>query len=119
MLLDQVAIGGKPGPPRRRFEQVGGDKGYDSEPLRQGVRRRGSRPVIAYRKLPDGTYPARARHFDKQAYRRRSVVECLIGRLKEWRSLATRYAKLAANFLALLWLGFIRIWLIDLLRYRA
>ena len=117
-LLDAVAIGGKPGPPRRRFERIGGDKGYDSEPLRQGVRRRGSRPVIAYRKLKDGTYPARAKNFDKQAYRRRSVVECLFGRLKEWRSIATRYAKLGQNFLALILLGFIRIWVIDLLRYR-
>ena len=67
-LLDQVAIGGKPGPPRRRFERIGGDKGYDSEPLRQALRRRGSRPVIAYRKLKNGTYPARARNLVMSSY---------------------------------------------------
>jgi transposase len=114
-LLDRVAIGGKPGPKRRRFARVVGDKGYDSEPLRQSVRRRGMRPVFAHRRLPDGTHPLRARGFDKEVYRRRCVVECLIGRVKEWRSIATRYAKLGQNFLAFITLAFIRIWIVVLL----
>jgi transposase len=118
-LLDRVRIGGKPGQPRRRFATLAGDKGYDSRAVRAAIRLRGTRPVIAHRRRPDGSYPPEAAGFDQAAYRRRSVVERLIGRLKEWRSIATRYAKLAENYLALLWLGCIRIWLVDLLRYRA
>ena len=40
--------------------------------------------------------------FDKDTYRRRSVVECCIGWLKECRRIGTRFEKLAVNFLAML-----------------
>ena len=118
-LLDGVAIRGKPGPPRRRFEHVAGDKAYDSEGIRQDIRHRRSKPVIAHRKRSDGTYPASAQGFDKETYRRRNVVERLIGRLKEFRRIATRYDKLAASFECFVLLGFIRIWLKDLISYTA
>lgn len=117
-LLDQTAIGGKPGPKRRRFLCVAGDKGYDSEALRKSVRRRGMRPVFAHRKLCEGNYPARARWFDKQAYRLRCRVECLVCLLKQSRSIATRYTKLGKNYLALITLAFIEIWIDIILRYR-
>jgi transposase len=39
--------------------------------------------------------------FDKAAYRRRNVVERGINWLKERRRLATRFEKLAENFLAM------------------
>ena len=118
-LLDSVAIGGKPGRPRRRFATVAGDKGYDSEGARQGIAERGSTPLIPHRKLRDGSYPKRAERFDKIQYKRRNVVERLIGKLKEYRHLATRYDKLADSFRAFVLLGFIRIWLKDLLSYTA
>nr|MBP7322058.1 transposase [Deltaproteobacteria bacterium]MBP7323008.1 transposase [Deltaproteobacteria bacterium]MBP7323065.1 transposase [Deltaproteobacteria bacterium]MBP7324001.1 transposase [Deltaproteobacteria bacterium] len=38
-------------------------------------------------------------------------------RLKEWRSIATRYEKLAESFESVMLLRFIRIWLHDLLSY--
>ena len=41
------------------------------------------------------------------AYHRRSVVECCIGWLKECRRIATRFEKLALNFLAMLKLAII------------
>ena len=118
-LLDGVSIRGRPGRPRRRFERVGGDKGYDSRAVRQDIRRRGSTPVIPHRKQANGEYPASARDFDKETYRRRNVIERLIGRLKEYRRIATRYDKLADSFRCFILLGFIRIWLKDLLSYRA
>ena len=118
-LLDGVSIRGKPGPPRKRFGHVAGDKAYDSEAIRQDIRRRRSKPVIAHRKRPDGTYPRSAQGFDKETYRRRNVVERLIGRLKEFRRIATRYDKLAASFKCFILLGFIRLWLKDLLSYTA
>jgi transposase len=118
-LLDQVAIGGKPGRPRTRFEALSGDKAYDSQATRQTLRRRRTTPVIAHRKTRQGDYPPEAAGFDKTLYRRRNVVERLIGRLKEYRRIATRYEKLAASYVAMILLGFIRIWIKDLLSYTA
>jgi transposase len=118
-LLDSASIGGKPGPPRTRFETVAGDKGYDGEPQRQAIRKRGSIPLIPSRKLADGSYPKRAAEFDKEQYKRRNVIERLIGRLKENRRIATRYDKLAETFRAFVLLGFIRIWTHSLLLDRA
>lgn len=38
--------------------------------------------------------------FDKASYRERNIIERCINRLKQWRRVATRYEKLAANYLA-------------------
>jgi len=117
-LLDQRRITGKRGAPRRRFAAVAGDKLYDIPRVRQEISQRGSRPVIAHKKrYPDGSYPPEAQGFDKPLYRRRTVVERLISRLKEWRAIATRYEKLAESFKSVILLRFIRIWLHDLLSY--
>jgi transposase len=48
---------------------------------------------------------------DRVLYRERNVVERLVGRLKEFRRIATRYDKLAASYLAFVQLAAIRIWL--------
>jgi transposase len=48
---------------------------------------------------------------DRVLYRERNVVERLVGRLKEFRRIATRYDKLAASYLAFVQLASIRIWL--------
>ena len=109
-LLDSVKIGGKPGPPRRRFETVSGDKAYDGAAMRQTIRSHGSTPLVPRRKRQDGWYPPSAADFDKTLYRRRNVVERLIARIKENRRIATRYDKLAETFRGFVLLGFIRIW---------
>ncbi len=118
-LLDAVAIGGKPGRPRCRFATVAGDKGYDIPRVRQAIEQRGSTPLIPHKKRRDGSYPPGSEDFDKTQYKRRNVVERLFGKLKECRHLATRYDKLAESFRAFVLLGFIRIWLKDLLSYTA
>ena len=41
------------------------------------------------------TYP-----LDRIAYRRRNVIERMFGKLKNWRRIATRYDRLARNYLA-------------------
>ena len=53
--------------------------------------------------------------FDKATYRRRNVVERCIGWLKESRRLATRFEKLAENFLAMVKLAILERLLIALL----
>ena len=114
-LLSAVKIGGKPGAPRQRFETVAGDKGYDGAELRETIRNHGSKPLIPHRQRPDGSYPEEAEGFDKEQYKRRNVVERLIGKLKEYRRVATRYDKLAESFRCFVLIGFIRIWLKGLL----
>src|SRR6266581_4650079 len=44
-----AAVGGRPGRPRRRPEIVLGDRGYDSNRLREALRERGITPLIANR----------------------------------------------------------------------
>ncbi|MER5609148.1 IS5 family transposase [Micromonospora tulbaghiae] len=55
-LLDAIpAIGGRPGPPRRRPDRLYADRGYDYDSHRQQVRDRGVTPVIARRGTPHGS----------------------------------------------------------------
>ncbi len=49
--------------------------------------------------------------FDTAACRKRNVVERLITRLKQFRRIATRYEKRAINYLAMLTIAAIMLWL--------
>jgi transposase len=73
---------------------------------RAELRRRGIAAVITSR----SDQPRRA-GFDKAAYRQRNRVERSVNRLKQLRRVATRYEKLAVNYLAWVTLGVTLIWL--------
>jgi transposase len=96
-LVDAVRIGR-----RRRPERVAGDKGYSFPPVRRMLRDRRITPVIPTRsnQPPDA-------NFDRAAYKRRNVVERLVGWLKERRRLCTRFEKLADSYLSMVKLAFI------------
>jgi transposase len=49
--------------------------------------------------------------FSKALYRERNLVERLFSKLKHFRPVATRYDKLAENFLAMVQLASMRLWL--------
>ena len=49
--------------------------------------------------------------FDREAYRRRNLVERLINRMKQFRRIATRYEERAVNYLAMITIGMIMLWL--------
>jgi transposase len=75
-------------------------------PVRSFLRRRGIGAVI----------PTQAREpgrpdFDREAYRQRNRVERLINRLKQFRRIATRYEKRAVNYLAMVTLAAVLLWL--------
>jgi transposase len=74
---------------------VVGDKGYRSKRIRQYLQRRGIRMTI-----PRKTNERRTGRFDRGIYRERNRIERLINRLKQYRRIATRYEKRAANYLA-------------------
>jgi transposase len=84
---------------------VAGDKGYNSRKNRSYLRRRGIGVVIAHQKRE------RRVRFDKAAYRKRSVVERLVNCLKQFRQVATRYEKRAVNYLAMVTIAAILLWL--------
>lgn len=84
-------------------DALAGDKGSSYPKLRQWLAERSIRDVIPTRKDQ-----ARDEAFDRERYRRRSVIECCVGWLKEFRRVATRYEKLAVHDLAMLKLAMIR-----------
>ena len=94
------------GRPRLRPRTVVGDKGYTGRPVRGYLRRHGISAVI-----PQLRTEKTPRLMDWGLYRERNVVERLVGRLKEYRRIATRYDKLAASYLAFVQLAAIRMWL--------
>ena len=84
------------GRPRWRPKRLAGDKGYSSGKVRRSLRRQGI----------GSTFPKKRderpqRTFDRTLYRERNHVERCINRLKPFRRVATRYEKLAINYLAM------------------
>lgn len=94
------------GRPRGRPQRVAGDKGYSYRRVRRYLRRRGIGAIIPTRKDQP-----RNPHFDRAAYRERNRVERLINRLKQFRRVATRYEKRACNYLAMVTIAAILLWL--------
>lgn len=71
------------------------DKAYDATALRSWLRERGTEPVI-----PPNPTRKHPHAYDREAYRLRNLIERMFCRLKDYRRIATRYDKLARNFLA-------------------
>lgn len=76
-----------------RIKRLLADRGYDADPLRRGLRAAGTTPVI-----PGRRSRKRAIRHDAVRYKGRWRIEAAICRLKDFRRVATRYDKLAANF---------------------
>jgi transposase len=82
------------------------DKAYSAAWLLETLRRKRIVPIIPSRadqpENPD---------FDHDAYRRRNLVERLVGKLKQFRRVATRYDKLDAHYLAFVQIASVMVWL--------
>lgn len=85
---------------------LAGDKGYRAAWIDEYLLTLGIKPVIPSKENEDRD--ARAVKFDKKTYRRRNVVERLIGWLKESRRIFSRFEKTAKNFAGMIKLAFIR-----------
>jgi transposase len=99
--------------PRKRPDHVIADKGYSYPRCREALRQRGIRHTIPERKdqrARRARKPGRPLAFDKARYRRRNAVERCINRLKQWRGLATRFEKRAANYRAMVVIAAIILW---------
>jgi transposase len=73
------------------------DKAYDAESFRNWLKQRRIKAVIPSTASRTTPYP-----IDRMAYRRRNVIERLFCKLKNWRRIATRYDRLARNYMAAL-----------------
>jgi len=82
-----------------------GDKAYDSAELRDKLRGRGTTPVI-----PNRSNRKQPFCFSKRLYKLRWRVEAAFNRLKDFRRIATRYDRLARNYLASVCLAAALIW---------
>ena len=82
------------------------DRAYDSDALRKRMSDRGAwaniKPISRRRNIPA---------FSPFLYRYRNLIERFFNKLKHFRAIATRFEKHAENYLALVKLAAIRIWL--------
>ena len=106
-LLTKVQVHQKQGRPKSRPKRLGGDKGYSSERIREFLRSRHIEAIIPHKDNEAARHDP-AITFDKDTYRRRSIVEQVIGWLKECRRIATRFEKLAISFLVMVKLAMIK-----------
>jgi transposase len=72
-----------------------GDMAYDSNELRQELDQHGSKSII-----PNRPNRKQLFSFSKRLYRLRWRIEAAFNRLKHFRRIATRYDRLARNYLA-------------------
>lgn len=106
-----------PGRPRVRPDHVIADKGYSAKAIRADLRRRGIRHTIPERADQQANHRRRGSRggrpptFDKQLYKRRNVVERCFNRLKQCRSVATRYDKTATSYQATVTIAALLQWL--------
>lgn len=82
------------------------DTGYDSNELREQLRRQKTRAVISSK--PERK---RKRPLDRRLFRHRYKVECFFFDLKRFRAIATRYDKSARHFASTVAIGCLFLWL--------
>jgi transposase len=71
------------------------DKGYDTDAFRRFLEDRAIKPII-----PGKSNRKKPIRYDREAYKARNVIERCFCRLKDFRRVATRYDKLATNFMS-------------------
>jgi transposase len=82
------------------------DRGYDADWIRELANKKG-----AWANIPPRSNRNDPICFSPYLYRARNLVERFFNKIKQCRRVATRYDKLAANYLAFVQLASIRLWL--------
>lgn len=89
-----------------RSEYVIADRGYDSDRFRESIADSGAVAVI-----PSRLNRKQPRPYDKHLYKERHLVECLIGKIKHYRHIFSRFDKLDDRYLGFLQFVGALIWL--------
>jgi transposase len=87
-------------------EHLLADKGYDSDAIVEQAQQQGMQAQIPPRKNRK-----EPRSYDKHLYKLRHLVENAFLHLKQWRGIATRYARNAVSFLAAVQIRCLALWL--------
>ena len=87
-------------------EVVMADAAYDADHVRKAIADKGALAVI-----PNNPSRALKHPVDKHLYAQRHLVECCFSKLKQFRRVATRFEKTARNYLAVITLAAIILWL--------
>ena len=82
------------------------DKAYDANKLIEQLQQQGIIPVI-----PPKSNRKELREYDKDIYKERSLIECLIGKLKQFRRVFSRFEKWAKNYMYFIRFASALIWL--------
>ena len=87
-------------------EAVIADTAYDADHIRAAIAEKNAEAVIP-------SSPSRCRKYplDAHLYAQRHLVECCISKLKQFRRVATRFEKTAQNYLAIVTIAAIVLWL--------
>jgi len=82
------------------------DKGYDADWIRELIEDQDCTPHI-----PPRSHRWDGISYDKRKYKKRNLVERCINKLKQFRHIATRYDRYAQNYLAMIKIACVRLWL--------
>jgi len=82
------------------------DAAYDSDRVRNAIADKGAVAVI-----PNNPSRAKKHPIDKHLYAQRHLIECCFSKLKQFRRVATRFEKTAKNYLAIVTLAAIVLWI--------
>jgi transposase len=82
------------------------DTAYDSDHLRAAIADKGAVAVI-----PNNPSRAQKYPLDKHLYAQRHLIECCFSKLKQFRRVATRFEKTARNYLAVIIIAAIILWI--------
>jgi len=81
------------------------DKGYDSDAILDQAKSQNMEVII-----PPKKNRKKQRHYDKEIYTLRHLVETAFLHLKRWRGITTRYVKNSAFFLAAVQIRCLALW---------
>ena len=87
-------------------ENLIADRGYDTNDIVEAATKAGMQAVI-----PPKKNRKTKREYDRHIYKIRHLVENAFLHLKQWRSVATRYAKKSSSFLAIVQIRCLVLWL--------
>ena len=82
------------------------DRGYDADWIRELIEDQDCKPQI-----PSKSNRKEEISYSKRQYKKRNLIERCFNKLKQFRHIATRYDRSAFNYLAMVKLASIRLWL--------
>ena len=107
-LLNEVSLLDRLTGLKVKPEKLAADKAYSVRYFRRILRQRGIEPVIPKRKTRSKETRGRPINFDRESYKKRHVVENVIGKVKEFRRVAFRFDRHTESYAAMIYAALIK-----------